>query len=482
MRRTVWGNHNHLGARRRHDAARFERKRSENVTAAIIKSIDELLRIESKIAASGRESRKDWPNEYFKDDYSKLGFSLNNMINNAKPQKPNDDSGVIFLRKLKSMADRKANLSPADRKQLLQSIHKKINLFSISEIAQLTWCIGTLKLSVRSQEMVTLTDIIFDRLSASKLSLTAEDTVMALIGFARLGVQFSRVAPNSFLEVLSTTLKVMDAQQVANTIWSLGKTKILWQSLPIRSQKALNEAVIRQGMKMAPQGVANSIQGISNMGCRWDTLSNGVASTILDALKATLPSMKEQEVSNSISGLGRLGVDWIKLPLPVRQAIFKAFLRTSNDLSNQGLAMTIHGLGKMNVNIESLPPILQANFVRYLEKFTRTLNAQEVSNIVYGFGKMNAHRVFSTISFSSLQKSPRDILCAMIERESWQMTAQGVANTLWGLMLLHFSWGDLEPKVQHSLVMSLTRESRKMTEQELGTTIYALGKLKLTNG
>lgn len=75
-------------------------------------------------------------------------------------------------------------------------------------------------------------------------------------------------------------------------------------------------------------------------------------------------------------------------------------------------------------------------------------------------------------------------LIEAVIRESWRFTAQGVSNTLWGLMLLRFPFfgsvavpSPVIVRLKKSLLNAFARECHKMSEQELANSIYALGKL-----
>eukprot|EP00595_Chromulina_sp_UTEXLB2642_P003494 CAMPEP_0196763414 /NCGR_PEP_ID=MMETSP1095-20130614/4027_1 /TAXON_ID=96789 ORGANISM="Chromulina nebulosa, Strain UTEXLB2642" /NCGR_SAMPLE_ID=MMETSP1095 /ASSEMBLY_ACC=CAM_ASM_000446 /LENGTH=1257 /DNA_ID=CAMNT_0042116537 /DNA_START=544 /DNA_END=4317 /DNA_ORIENTATION=+ len=306
---------------------------------------------------------------------------------------------------------------------------------------------------------------------------------MSLLGFARIGVKFSTKIPHLFLDSISRVSKDLDNQQVANCVWSLGKIGVIWQSLSIKSQKSLGEAIVRTSNKMAPQGVANTIQGLSNMGVSWVSLPNYLKINILDSIKLTVNLMKEQELSNCISGLGRLGVDWESLPNDLRDLLYKHIVRSSHDLNCKGLAMTIHGLGKMNVNIHSLSKIFYDNIDQSIINLSDIINSQEISNIIYGLGRLGftitspTNKDDSSHSQLSLSSQASTLLLQALCRESWQLTSQGVANSLWGFMLMNGNWKSMPSKVQSSYISSLSRECKHMQEQELGNTIYALGKL-----
>jgi hypothetical protein len=266
-------------------------------------------------------------------------------------------------------------------------------------------------------------------------------------------------------------------------------------------------------------------------------LPSYLTESLSSALEGTVRGMQEQEVSNCISGLGRLGAEWTDLSPTIRRLLGDAFLRTIGDLPPRGLAMSIHGLGRMNADFTSLPPSFRSNIVSAITKISPKLNSLEVSNVLYGLGKMGTSfsdkvnikseieasvstivskagsfaipglamkgvsgeeldisiagsrgkgrgqyvgRGFesdSTSAVTGLPDKARDSILTAFQRAAGQMNAQGIANSLWGLMLMEAQWCDISPSLHNSILKVVQREAAKMTEQELCNTVYALGRV-----
>lgn len=86
---------------------------------------------------------------------------------------------------------------------------------------------------------------------------------LSLVGFSRMNLKFSKLqVTGSFLEALPRTLRAMDAQEVSNTVWALGKLEVSWDSLPLSHRKSISEAITATCRKMSPQGVANALLGL----------------------------------------------------------------------------------------------------------------------------------------------------------------------------------------------------------------------------
>ena len=240
--------------------------------------------------------------------------------------------------------------------------------------------------------------------------------------------------------------------------------------------------------------------------------------------------MNEQEVSNCISGLGRLGAEWSNLTPKIRKSLGDAFLLTIGvgGLPPRGLAMTVHGLGRMNADFATLPPNFRSSIMSAIHKISPKVNSLEISNVLYGMGKMGTsfsvdesplddESIAATTNSNAtpflipglamngvssdeldisiagrssrkgvksgaessigMSRKARDSLLEALGRESWQLNAQGIANSLWGLMLMDAQWWVLSPILQGKLLEIVKREANRMSEQELCNTIYALGRL-----
>ena len=180
-------------------------------------------------------------------------------------------------------------------------------------------------------------------------------------------------------------------------------------------------------------------------------------------------------------------------------------------LGPKGLTMSLHGLGRMNAEFSELPADFQAALMTSIGKITPNVNDQEVSNMIYGLGKMRTRfRTDKTDkdSHHSLDMNKEDMTredadaapgtninvnCAIglrvlsvkaqqglldaFEREAWKMTAQGISNTCWGLMLMDAQWEGLPQAVRVAIVHNVARQAQQMDEQEVGNVVYSLGRM-----
>ena len=227
------------------------------------------------------------------------------------------------------------------------------------------------------------------------------------------------------------------------------------------------------------------------MRVRWVSIPPPVQKSLLTALRNTIFKMNEQEASNTISGLGRLEVSWSTLPQSLRQAIGGAFLSYLPVLGPKGLAMSVHGLGRMSADISTLPSQFRENIMIATCNISSVFNAQEVSNTLYGLGKIGTKVPdFSThqgrLLFKENAENKYLTKCATVQlmkaltREAWQMSAQGISNSLWGLMLMQAQWKSFTGSQKNAIMQALSRELCNMDEQQMANTIYSLGSMGVT--
>eukprot|EP01041_Mallomonas_annulata_P010699 gene10699-22338_t len=262
-----------------------------------------------------------------------LDVPLVSQLRNIKDQ-------IEFVKVLKNAAQKKVILSSNDRHNLALQLQERCQNMSVSSISTIVWSLGTLKLPTRNKDVATVCDLLLERLYINRYKITSEEMSMSLLGLARLGVRLPSTTTGSFLEVVPRVFPRMDGQQVANSIWALGKIGVEWESLSPDMRRAVSRAAVHNLGVMSPQGVSNTIHGMSNMRGKWTTLSPHFVEATTLAIKRCVGSMKEQEVSNCLSGLGRLGADWASLPLAVQSSLADAFYRVLSELGPKGLAMS----------------------------------------------------------------------------------------------------------------------------------------------
>eukprot|EP01039_Chlorochromonas_danica_P003366 gene3367-3691_t len=380
----------------------------------------------------------------------------------------------------------------------LDSINRSIDLLESknlfpSDLVDIIHDVHGQKLSVRSRETVRLTELILERLEELGPACNAIELSQCLTGLAKLGIKChdkmsrglkrhdsvskrSDVLP-SFVEILPQRLMKMDDIMLANTLWAMGKIGLLWDSLPLKVQSAICNAIVAQAAeKFSAYATSNTIHGLSNMRANWYTLPQYVTETILALLEANLHELKELETSNCISGMGRLGVRWTDLPSRLHGLLGEAFCRNLKQLNAKGLAMSVHGLGRMQAKFANLPIAFRHSLLDSIKRISGVINAQEVANILHGLGKMAAS-LDAKNGAGSIPHKIRGVLLEALHREAWQMSAQGISNSIWGCMQMNCKWSDFSRPLQRNLLHAISREVLRMEEQEIANSLYALGSM-----
>lgn len=165
----------------------------------------------------------------------------------------------------------------------LDSIRRSIDLLESknlfpSDLVDIIHDVHGQKLSVRSRETVRLTELILERLEELGPACNAIELSQCLTGLAKLGIKChdkmsrglkrhdsvskrSDVLP-SFVEILPQRLMKMDDVMLANTLWAMGKIGLLWDSLPLKVQSAICNAIVSQAAKkFSAYATSNTIHG-----------------------------------------------------------------------------------------------------------------------------------------------------------------------------------------------------------------------------
>jgi hypothetical protein len=128
---------------------------------------------------------------------------------------------------------------------------------------------------------MSLTDLLLEQVEKLSSTMSAADLSTCFTIFAKQGIKFAidlktfqsnelegrskiarrRDAIPKYIDALVRVLPMMDSVQLANTIWSLGKSGLTWDATPIRIQKAISGAVSTLFPQFNAYCVANVIHG-----------------------------------------------------------------------------------------------------------------------------------------------------------------------------------------------------------------------------
>ncbi len=130
------------------------------------------------------------------------------------------------------------------------------------------------------------------------------------------------------------------------------------------------------------------------------------------------------------------------------------------------------GLARMKFSISllskrNLELILHSfNQKEIVEKY----NSQAVSNALWSLGSIEGSKIINSTNLM--------LLLSQINRVSYEMTDQGISNTLIGLQRLGLKWDiDIPIEIQSALSTAICRVCFTMSPQAVGNTLYSLGML-----
>jgi hypothetical protein len=282
--------------------------------------------------------------------------------------------------------------------------------------------------------------------------------------------------PLNYSRGVNLNFPLIIASQVASTVHSLGKLRVDWAGIPLKSKKALSKAISRTSSKMSPQGFASTLQGVSKLqALQWGDLIPVLQLDLLAALERTLPRMDVLDVSSSVSALGRLDAPWADLPDALQDALLRSCLRVLPHMDSRGISMCVFGLGRMDFDAPAsrFRRELVESCSTYIPPRLPKANAQDVASMLCGLGR-------SGVSLHSLPASLQAALLAALWLEVSSMSAQGLAHSLLGLSRMGASLAAIPSVTRVSLWSAISRRAVHMNEREVCMTLHALGGLGVT--
>ena len=254
----------------------------------------------------------------------------------------------------------------------------------------------------------------------------------------------------------------MHEQEVSNCISGLGRLGAEWSCLTPAIRRSLGSAfvsTIGEG-DLPPRGLAMTVHGLGRMNADFTSLPSNFRSCIMSAIHKISPRVNCLEVSNILYGLGKMGtsfsVDEVKMGSD-------AAASAASNINSGTLSFAVPGLAMKGVSSEELD---------------LSIAGRGASPLPLTGSPGRGFEVDSVVAVGMSRKARESILDAL-NREAYQMNAQSIANSLWGLMLMDAHWWILNPSLQLTVLRVVEREFPLMTEQELCNTVYALGRLGL---
>jgi len=148
-------------------------------------------------------------------------------------------------------------------------------------------------------------------------------------------------------DALHAHLPDMDAQGLANTLWSLSKLQV---AVPREWLRAFSTALAPTLSRFNEQELANTLLGLSQAATAGDPGARAevehAARLVIRRSGEIMPDFSTQGLSNAIRALGSIG---LAPPLPWADLFLLECTRKARDFTPQGLSNTLLGLGLLGV-------------------------------------------------------------------------------------------------------------------------------------
>lgn len=315
-----------------------------------------------------------------------------------------------------------------------------------------------------------------------------------IYGLGKLGCSHDDMPKNVQNSVEKSILSVMDLmndQEIANTIYSLGILGWNWyQDFSIDVINIMEKNLIIKIPRMIMQGVSNAVYGLCLMKLDYTKSNSKLIDAIYNAvvriyaepgsknsLHSTTGSSSSfpvrdgngQSIANIIYSFGLCNADYSQFPEQVKEAIYNGIILYGGELSSQEISNLIYGLGCLRANFIELPVDVRNCLVLNYERVCADVNEQELCSTMNGFARINAEwdiipstlqRAF-IVSISALDKINN--LC--------------LACTVYSLGLFKAKWSNLPMKLKNMLIKAACSISLK--EQTLSNVFYGFGLLEV---
>jgi len=218
-----------------------------------------------------------------------------------------------------------------------------------------------------------LTRKLLGKMVARQVANTLHSTAtLHTAGRPRAGAEVVQQLASRSLEVLRSTLKVpFDAQNIANTMWALGK-------LDAKVSPELAKVMQVRAIKIAPtftgQNVANLMWGLATSGVEVDP---ELAKAMQKRAIEIAPAFNEQQVANLMWGLATLEVE---VNLELSKAMQDRAIEIAPAFKSQGISNLMWGLATLGVvTVPELAKVIQGQAI----EIAPTFSAQNVANLMW---------------------------------------------------------------------------------------------------
>ncbi|KAJ1396422.1 hypothetical protein B484DRAFT_407332, partial [Ochromonadaceae sp. CCMP2298] len=184
-----------------------------------------------------------------------------------------------------------------------------------------------------------------------------------------------------------------------------------------------------------------------------------------------LPSFTPQQAADAVWLMGTAGVD--ARQEAGRRAVVAALC---GGFTDQGLANALWGLQRMDCSWEDMPLPVQQVLVGALSRLCFTMHPQATANTLYSLGKMG-------LTASQLGDKMLISVELAVRKSAPRMVGADVVQTLQGLGLMQYAWGDLSEGTREALAGAAFEKALRWYDvgpacaKEVGTLAYSLAQL-----
>ena len=339
--------------------------------------------------------------------------------------------------------------------------------------------------------------------------LVSQQGSMAIYSLGLMGLNINTVPPAVRDNIYTVALSVLNeattvnkntpvaiarpvTQQNSNVIYGLGKLGCTHDDMPTNVQNSIEKSILAVMNLMNDQEIANTIYSLGILGRNWYNNFNGATINVMEKnLITKIPRMIMQGVSNAVYGLCLMKLDYANSNPKLIDAIYNAVVRIyaepgsrnsahsadgsstsfpARDGNGQSVANIVYSFGLCNADYSNFPEIVKEAIYNGIILYGGELSSQEISNLIYGLGCLRAN-------FIDLPTNVRNCLVLNYERVCSDVNEQELCSTMNGFARMNAEWDIIPLSLQRAFIVSISALD-KINNLCLACTVYSLGLLK----
>eukprot|EP01039_Chlorochromonas_danica_P008997 gene8997-9931_t len=438
------------------------------------------------------------------------------------------DSGGDFVQNLHDLAKLESDmqrLPDSLRNRFWPLLSENISFLSAAQISIVVWSMSKVSISW-SAVPLSLRRSLLQALVQRKEPLSAQNVANLLQGLARMKASWSKL-DDLFKERVERDLPTAQMVKGHEAAYELSITRIIYSlgllgatasSLPPSRLQDLLVCLAQVFPYCSPQGFSNSLYALARLTLSSKTiplvLFDQIVATGLNDKSGLLYKLDGQAISNVFWALGTMHFQWKwnsddQDPWSMFcSSLVKALSGRQSQLTNQGVSNTLLGFAKMQAPSDVVFSAIDAD---NLANRMDSMQQQSLLNIYWSFCEFERRpaeglvqraeelivHLPDPLSGPALATVARCLdlrymkdnykataLCNRLIRDLSEnrrlLSGRECSSILHGLARSGLHASDLPYPALTSLVQSVKATILAMTEQELGSTVWAMGELQLS--